>query len=46
VVEAERTRVSDIERTRDTLEQLGANLLGVVLNKRRLRVPRFIDRLI
>lgn len=37
VVEAERTRVEDLERARTTLEQLGGHVLGTVLNKRRYR---------
>jgi protein-tyrosine kinase len=44
VVEAERTRTADLERARATLEQLGARILGVVLNKRRHRVPSFLRR--
>ena len=46
VVEAERTRVTDVARTRETLEQLGAKILGVVLNKRRRRIPKLIGRFI
>jgi Mrp family chromosome partitioning ATPase len=45
VVEAERTRAADLERARATLEQLGANLLGIVLNKRRSWIPSRISRL-
>ncbi len=39
VVEAERTRVAVARAARDTLAAGGANLLGVVLNKRRYPVP-------
>ena len=46
VVEAERTRIADVARTRETLEQLGASILGIVLNKRRRRIPRLISRFI
>ena len=46
VVEAERTRAADLERTRLTLEQLGAQILGVVLNKRRSWIPGILNRLI
>lgn len=46
VVEAERTRSAIAAAARDTLKASGANLLGVVLNKRRYHVPRPIyDRL-
>ena len=46
VVEAERTRIDDASRARETLEQLGAKVLGVVFNKRRRRIPRLISRFI
>ena len=46
VVEAERTRVADIALARDTLEQLGASILGVVLNKSKRRIQQFISRMI
>ena len=46
VVEAERTSRADIEQARDVLAQLGATMLGVVLNKRQRRVPRFVERMI
>ena len=40
VVEAERTTRADILQTREVLDQLGATILGVILNKRRDRMPR------
>ncbi len=46
VIEAERTRTTDIECARATLEQLGARVLGVVLNKRRSWIPGRLSRLI
>ena len=46
VVEAECTTLAQIQQAKYMLEQFGAALLGVVLNKRRRRVPRFIDGLI
>ncbi len=46
VVEAERTRRADIARAREVLDQLGATMLGVVLNKRRHRVPGFVERML
>jgi Mrp family chromosome partitioning ATPase len=45
VVEAEKTRIAEIRRARDSLEQWGATLLGTVLNKRRDRTPRFLKRM-
>ena len=44
VVEAERTRHGELAKAREVLEQLGATMLGTVLNKRRARVPRLIER--
>jgi Mrp family chromosome partitioning ATPase len=44
VIEAERTHTADLERARARLEQLGARILGVVLNKRRNWVPGFLQR--
>lgn len=46
VIEAERTRAAIAEAARDALISAGANVLGVVLNKRRYHVPKAIyDRL-
>jgi hypothetical protein len=39
IVEAERTRADELDRARNTLEQSGGQILGVVLNKRRYRMP-------
>ncbi len=46
VVEAERSTGEQIRRAKAMLQQFGGSLLGVVLNKRRRRVPRFIAGLI
>ena len=46
VVQAESARRSEIVQARQILDQLGATMLGVVLNKRRRRVPRFVERLL
>lgn len=46
VIEAERTRAAVAEAARDCLRAAGANLLGVVFNRRRYHVPkRVYDRL-
>ena len=45
VVEAERTRRADVAQAREILDQLGATMLGVVLNRCRNRIPRLIERL-
>jgi len=44
VVEAERTRTHAVRATQKTLNMYGANILGVVLNKRRFHIPNFIYR--
>ena len=44
LVEAERTRQAVAEAARDALQACGANLLGVVLNKRRFAVPAALYR--
>lgn len=46
VVEAGRIRREVIQRSINTLEDLGANILGVVLNKRRYPIPRFIYKML
>lgn len=40
VVEAERTRIDAVKRAKEQLKQVHANILGVVLNKRRLAIPK------
>ncbi|HEY2735135.1 MAG TPA: hypothetical protein VGI70_14160 [Polyangiales bacterium] len=44
VVEAERTRAHSVRSTHKTLAMYGANVLGVVLNKRRFHIPSFLYR--
>jgi Mrp family chromosome partitioning ATPase len=44
VVEAERTRAQSVRATHKTLAMYGANVLGVVMNKRRFHIPSFIYR--
>lgn len=46
VVEAERIRHEVIQRSIATMEDLGANILGVVLNKRRYPIPGFIYKML
>lgn len=46
VIEAERVRREVIQRAVTQLEDAGAHLLGVVLNKRRFPIPNFIYRMI
>jgi Mrp family chromosome partitioning ATPase len=44
VVEAEQTRVADVEKTRELLLQAGGVIFGVILNKRR-QMPDYLSRL-
>ena len=44
VVEAERTRWEAVRRVKDQLVQVKANVLGIVLNKRRFPIPAFMFR--
>lgn len=44
VIEAERVRSPIIAKARDHLFQAGANVLGVILNKRRNHVPEWLYR--
>lgn len=46
VVASEETRYASVQRSRVILEQLGANILGVVLNKRKRRLLSVLDRLV
>jgi Mrp family chromosome partitioning ATPase len=46
VVEAERIRREVILRSINTLEDLGANILGVVLNKRQYPIPDLVYRML
>jgi len=44
VVEAERTRWEAVRRVKEQLLQVKANILGIVLNKRRFPIPAFMYR--
>lgn len=46
VVEAGRVRRQVISRAIELLEETGANVLGVVLNKRRYPIPQFVYRML
>jgi len=46
VIEADRTRIPDVERTRRTLERVVVRLVGSVLNRRRDYIPAFIEELL
>jgi protein-tyrosine kinase len=42
VIEAERTRSSIVDQARRIIEMNGGRILGAVLNKRHLHIPRII----
>jgi len=46
VIEADRTRVPEVERTRRTLERVGVKLVGTVLNRRRNYIPAFLEEML
>jgi Mrp family chromosome partitioning ATPase len=46
VIEADRTRIPDVERTRRALERVGVRLAGSVLNRRRSYIPAFLEELL
>ncbi len=46
VIEADRTRIPDVERTRRALERVGVRLAGSVLNRRRTYIPAFLEELL
>src|SRR4029450_12371024 len=46
VIEADATRVPDVERARRTLERNGVRFVGSVLNRRRNYIPRFLEEML
>jgi capsular exopolysaccharide synthesis family protein len=46
VIEADRTRIPEVDRTRRSLERLGVKLAGSVLNRRRNYIPAFLEELL
>jgi len=46
VIEADRTRMPDVERARRTLDRVGVQLTGSVLNRRRNYIPALIEELL
>jgi capsular exopolysaccharide synthesis family protein len=45
VIEADRTRIPEVERTRRALERVGVRLVGSVLNRRRSYIPAVLEEL-
>jgi capsular exopolysaccharide synthesis family protein len=46
VIEADRTRIPEVERTRRSLDRVGARLVGSVLNRRRNYIPALLEELL
>ncbi len=46
VIEADATRVSEVERARRTLERGGVRCMGSVLNRRRNYIPGFVEEML
>lgn len=46
VIEADATRVSEVERARRTVERAGVRVVGSVLNRRRSYIPAFIEEML
>src|SRR5262249_52043238 len=46
VIEADRTRIPEVERTRRSLDRVGVRLVGSVLNRRRSYIPAFIEEML
>jgi len=46
VIEADATRVSEVERARRMLERSGVRTVGSVLNRRRTHIPAFLEEML
>src|SRR5262245_21483596 len=46
VIEADRTRVPEVERLRRSLDRVGVKLVGSILNRRRNYIPAFIEEML
>lgn len=46
VIEADATRVPEVERARRTLERAGVRFIGSVLNRRRNYIPAFLEEML
>ncbi len=46
VIEADATRVPDVERARRTLERSGVRFVGSVLNRKRSYIPAFLEEML
>lgn len=46
VIEADRTRIDEVQRAKRQLERAGTTMLGVLLNRRKSYVPAFLEGLL
>jgi capsular exopolysaccharide synthesis family protein len=46
VIEADRTRIDDVQRAKRQLERAGGKMLGALLNRRKSYVPSFLEGLL
>jgi len=46
VIDADRTRVPEVERTRRNLDRVGVKVVGSVLNRRRNYIPGFLEEML
>jgi capsular exopolysaccharide synthesis family protein len=46
VIEADRTRISEVERLRRTLDRVGVKVVGSILNRRRNYIPGFLEEML
>jgi capsular exopolysaccharide synthesis family protein len=46
VIEADHTRVAEVERMRRSLERVGVKLAGSILNRRRSYIPAFLEEML
>jgi capsular exopolysaccharide synthesis family protein len=46
VIEADRTRIDEVQRAKRQLERAGAKMLGVLLNRRKSYLPTFLEGMI
>ncbi len=46
VIEADRTRIPEVERLRRSLDRVGVKLVGSILNRRRSYIPGFLEEML
>ena len=46
VIEADRTRIPEVERLRRNLDRVGVKLVGSILNRRRTYIPSFLEEML